>query len=359
MSVERRLNGILGQLSAAPTAAPVQNTKKPIKVVVTGAAGQIAYSILFMIGQGKMLGQDQPVELRLLDLPQAAKAVQGVLMELQDCAFPIITSIISTSDYKVAFQDVDIALLIGAKPRGPGMQRKDLLTANAAIFAGQGKALNQYASRNVKVCVVGNPANTNCMITMQNAPDLPRTCFSAMTRLDQNRAQAQISNRLGVNVSQVKNLIIWGNHSKTQYPDVNHSYISDWPAVNCATPTRAVVNDQAWLDGSFISTVQDRGAAIIAAREKSSAASAANACVDHIRDWVLGTAAGEYVSMAIPSDGSYGVPKGLIFSYPCVCKNGKFEIVQGLKIDAPSQKRIDITTQELQEEKKEAESLKQ
>jgi len=300
-----------------------------------------------------MLGKDQPIELRLLDIPPMAKAIQGIVMELQDCAYPLITTIIGTTDYRTAFQDVDIALLIGAKPRGPGMQRKDLLSANGQIFSGQGKSLNQYASRNVKIIVVGNPANTNCLILRANAPDLPDSAFSAMTRLDQNRAQAQISGRVGVNVQAVKNLIIWGNHSKTQYPDVNHAVIQNYPLTGTATPVRAAVNDNKWLDGEFITIVQDRGTAIIEARQKSSAASAASACVDHIRDWVLGTPQGQYVSMAIPSDGSYGVPKGLVFSFPVTCQNGQFTIVRGLKIDAESQKRIDISTKELLEEKKE------
>jgi len=361
MSAQRRVNAVLGQLDAskAPSTtlvaqSPVAFTKKPVKVVVTGACGNIAYAILFMVGQGKLLGNDQPIELRLLDIPAMSNAINGVLMELADCAYPVLTKIVGTTDYKTAFDQVDIALLIGAKPRGPGMQRKDLLTANGQIFAGQGKALNQYASRQVKVCVVGNPANTNALIAMQNAPDLPKTAFSAMTRLDQNRAASQLSAKLKVPVDDVKNVIIWGNHSKTQYPDVNHGFVEGFPFPSLRTPIRAAVNNNAYLDGEFLSTVQDRGAAIIKAREKSSAASAASACVDHVRDWVLGTQKGEWVSMGVYSDGkTYGVPEGLIFSFPCQCYNGQYHIVKGLPIDAASQKLIDATTKELQEEKKE------
>ena len=319
---------------------------------MTGAAGNIAYSLLWMIGQGKLLGDDQPIELRLLDIAPMEKSVGGVLMELADSAFPLITKLVGTSDYKTAFTGVEVALLVGAKPRGPGMQRKDLLTANGQIFAGQGKALNQFASRSVKVVVVGNPANTNALIAAENAPDLPKSAFTAMTRLDQNRAMAQVAQRLAVPVSQVKNVIIWGNHSKTQYPDVNHAVIAGPTAT--VTPLRAAVNDNAWLDGEFISTVQDRGAAIIAARSKSSAASAASSCVDHIHDWWVGTKPGEYVSMGVYSDGShYGVPAGVVFSFPCICKGGKWEVVKGLKVDKESQKRLDVTTKELLEEKKE------
>jgi len=272
-----------------------------------------------------------------------------VIMELQDCAYPVLSSIVGTTDYKTAFLDVDFALLIGAKPRGPGMQRKDLLSANGAIFSGQGKALNQWASRNVKVVVVGNPANTNALIAATNAPDLPKSAFTAMTRLDQNRAVSQISSKLnGAPVTEIKNTIIWGNHSKTQVPDVNHGTVK-------GKPIRAVVKDDKYLDGEFVSTVQDRGAAIIAARQKSSAASAASACVDHVRDWVKGTAPGEWVSMAVYTDGkTYGIPAGLVFSFPCVCKNGKWEIVQGLKIDERTKGLLDITTKELLEEKRDA-----
>jgi malate dehydrogenase len=331
------------------------NNKKPVKVVVTGAAGNIAYSLLFMIAQGKLLGDNQPIELRLLDIPAMSSAIKGVIMELQDGAFSVLSNIIGTTDYKTAFLDVDIALLVGAKPRGPGMQRKDLLTANAEIFRGQGSALNQYASRNVKICVVGNPANTNALIAATNAPDLPKSAFTAMTRLDQNRAQSQISNKLNIQVDKVKNIIIWGNHSKTQYPDTNHGVITDYPNAGCVVPVRSAVNDNNYLDAEFISTVQDRGAAIISARSKSSAASAASSCIDHVRNWVCGTPKGEYVSMAVYSDGNhYNVPAGIVFSFPCICSGGEWKIVDGLKIDSNSQKRFDVTIKELQEEKKEA-----
>lgn len=362
ISAHRRIEQLTSQLCASKTSKQVQAQKnhKPVKVVVTGAAGQIAYSILFMIGQGKMLGEI-PVELRLLDLPAMEKQLEGVVMELKDCAFPVLKSIIATSDYKTAFQDVDVALLIGAKPRGPGMQRSDLLSANAQIFAGQGKALDQYASRNVKVCVVGNPANTNCYIAMKNAPSLSPKCFSAMTRLDENRAKALIADKLKVNVSDVHNLVIYGNHSKTQVPCTTYTYIDmcvDTPSaeqkrMKMKVPARTCINPT-YLDSEFMNIVQDRGAAIINARGKSSAASAANACVDHVRDWWFGTPRGQFVSMAIPSDGSYGIPKDLIFSFPCVCRNGEYHIIQNLPIAADIQKRIDITTKELLEEKAEA-----
>lgn len=367
VSAERRVSSIVSQLSpssclafdSAYTSAPKSAgnyAKKPLKVCVTGAAGQIAYSLLFMVANGDMLGLDQPIELRLLDIPAASKILQGVIMELQDCAFPLVSKIVGTTDYKTAFTDVDFALLVGAKPRGPGMQRRDLLSANAAIFSGQGKAINQYAARTVKILVVGNPANTNALIAQQNAPDLPASAFTAMTRLDQNRAKAQIAARLNVPVYNVKNVIIWGNHSKTQFPDVNNGTIADYPsgAAGAFLPVRAAINDNAWLDGDFITTVQDRGAAIISAREKSSAASAARAAVEHMRDWHLGTPAGEYVSMGVVSDGSYSTPKGVIFSFPCVCKNGQWTIVQGLKIDEASRKRLTVTAEELLAEKKEA-----
>jgi len=342
-------------MQASISTQNVAFTKKPVKVVVTGAAGNIAYAILFQIGQGKVLGDDQPIELRLLDIPPMSNAIKGVIMELQDCAYPVLTKIIGTTDYKTAFENVDIALLIGAKPRGPGMQRKDLLTANGAIFAGQGKALDQWASRNVKVCVVGNPANTNALIAAQNAPGLPKSAFTAMTRLDQNRAVSQLATRLNTPVEAIKNVIIWGNHSLTQVPDVNHGVVEGVPFPSLTTPLRSAVNDHAYLDGEFMSTVQARGAAIIKAREKSSAASAASACVDHVRDWVLGTKKGEYVSMGVYSDGtSYGVPAGIVFSFPCQCYNGQWHIVKGLQIDANTQKLIDVTTKELIDEKKDA-----
>jgi malate dehydrogenase len=307
-----------------------------------------------MIAQGAMLGPNQPIELRLLEIPVAAQQLKGVIMELQDCAYPLLSSVIGTTDYKTAFEGVEIALLVGAKPRGPGMQRRDLLLANAQIFKGQGQALNQYASRKVKVLVVGNPANTNALIAQQNAPDLPASAFTAMTRLDQNRAAHQIASRLNVEVGDVSNIIIWGNHSKTQFPDVNFAFIRNSPSPRLSTPVRAAINDNTWLDGEFLTTVQDRGAAIIAVRQKSSAASAASSAVDHIRDWYLGTACGQWVSMGVVSDGSYGVPKGIVFSFPCTCKDGQWSIVQNLKWDAASKQKIEITTKELLEEKKES-----
>lgn len=279
------------------------------------------------------------------------KVLKGVEMELHDCAFPLLSKVVCTSDYKTAFQNTDVALLVGAKPRGPGMQRGDLLSQNAAIFKGQGKALNQYASRNVKVVVVGNPANTNAMIAMTNAPNIPRENFSALTRLDQNRAVAQLAMKAKVDVTQVKNVIIWGNHSKTQYPDVNHASILH---NGTKKSVREVVNDDTYLNGSFVETVQDRGAAVIAARKLSSAASAANAVVDHMHSWLLGTAPGEMTSMAVVSDGSYGAPKGVIFSFPVTCKNGKWNIVQGLKLDSFSKDKIKITSDELVDEQKAA-----
>jgi len=331
--------------------------KRPIKVLVTGAAGNIAYSIIFMIGQGQLLGPDQPVELRLLDLPVMDKAIQGLVMEVNDCAFPMLSAVVGTSDYKVAFTDVDIALLIGAKPRSGDMQRKELLTANAAIFKGQGKALNDFAARNVKVLVVGNPANTNCAITMANAPSLPRTSFTAMTRLDQNRAQSFLAARLGVSVDQVKNVVIWGNHSKTQFPDINHGLVAEYPTRGLYTPIRSAVNDDKWVQSGFLTEVQDRGAAIIQVRGKSSAASAAAAAIDHMKSWIFGTQEGEYVSMAVPSDGSYGIPKDIVYSFPCICRSGQYNIVQGLKIDDFSRSKMALTLKELEEEKKDAFSL--
>jgi len=373
MSAPRRLAQISAQLQASMqpqlSALATHSTggasstpagpsgKKAVRVVVTGAAGNIAYSILFMIGQGAMLGPDQPVELRLLDLPQMMDAVKGVEMELTDCALPLVSAIVATDDPKVAFDKCDIALLIGAKPRGPGMQRKDLLTSNAAIFAAQGKAINQYANKTVKVLVVGNPANTNAMITQINAPDIPKENFTAMTRLDQHRGVAQIANRLKVPVRNVRNVIIWGNHSKTQYPDVNHAYVTDFPKSGHTTTVRESVKDDKWLNTEFLETVQDRGAAIIAKRKLSSAASAAYAAVAHVRSWVLGTPKGEFVSMGVISDGSYGVPKGICFSYPVICSGGKWQIVQNLKLDAFSQDKIKITTEELLDEKKQALSI--
>ncbi|MFO1386021.1 MAG: malate dehydrogenase [Chitinivorax sp.] len=317
--------------------------KRPVRVAVTGAAGQIGYSLLFRIASGEMLGKDQPVILQLLDIPQSMAAVQGVVMELEDCAFPLVQGIITTDDPMVAFKDVDVALLVGARPRGPGMERKDLLEANGAIFTAQGKALNAVASRDVKVLVVGNPANTNAYIAMKNAPDLNPANFTAMMRLDHNRAKSQIAAKLGKPVSSVTKMTVWGNHSATQYPDLNRAEVE-------GKGVWGQINDQAWLEGDFIPTVQQRGAAIIKARGLSSAASAANAAIEHIRDWVLGTQEGDWVTMGIPSDGSYGIPAGTMYGFPVTCKDGKYTIVQGIEISEFSRTRMDATLKELQEE---------
>jgi len=318
--------------------------KKPMRVAVTGAAGQIGYSLLFRIASGEMLGRDQPVILQLLEIPdeKAQKALKGVMMELDDCAFPLLQSMIPASDPKVAFKDVDVALLVGARPRGPGMERKDLLEANGAIFVPQGKALDEVASRDVKVLVVGNPANTNSLIAMKNAPSLKPSQFTAMMRLDHNRAMTQVAQKTGKPVTSVKKMSIWGNHSATQYPDVFHAEVDGQNAAK-------LINDQAWIEGTFIPTVQKRGAAIIEARGLSSAASAANAAIDHVRDWVLGTS--EWVSMGIPSDGSYGIPEGLMFGFPCTCSGGKFTIVKGLDHNDFAKGKIAATQKELQEER--------
>jgi len=327
---------------------------KPVKVVVTGAAGNIAYAILFGIGRGKLLGENTPIDLVLLDIPPMADKLNGVVMELNDCAFPLLSNITATTDYQVGFTGVEIALLIGAKPRGPGMVRADLLKSNAKIFEGQGKALEEYASRNVKVCVVGNPANTNALITMKNAPSIPKENFTAMTRLDQNRAASQLATRLNVSVSDVRNVIIWGNHSKTQYPDINHAYVSNYPRKNLQTSVRSAVKNDNWVENEFVPTVQQRGAAIIKARGASSAASAASACLDHVRDWMLGTQQGEIVSMGVVSDGSYGVPKDIIYSFPVTCSNGNYQIVTDLPVDDRSRQLMDATAKELLEERQSA-----
>ena len=320
--------------------------KTPMRVAVTGAAGQIGYSLLFRIASGEMLGPDQPVILQMLEIAdeKAQKALQGVMMELEDCAFPLLAGMIPASDPMVAFKDADIALLVGARPRGPGMERKDLLEANGKIFAPQGQAINKVASRKVKVLVVGNPANTNALIAMKNAPDLKPSQFTAMVRLDHNRALGQLAVKTGKPVTALKKMTIWGNHSSTQYPDVFQLEADGkklWPAIN----------DQEWLEKSFIPVVQQRGAAIITARGLSSAASAANAAICHIRDWVNGTPAGDWVSMGVPSDGSYGIPEGVIYGYPCTCVNGEYKIVQGLDINAFSRARMDASHKELGEER--------
>ena len=318
-------------------------SKKPMRVAVTGAAGQIGYSLLFRIAAGEMLGSDQPVILQLVDIPPAMKAVSGVMMELDDCAFPTLAGMEATDNPAVGFKDADVALLVGARPRGKGMLRKDLLEANGAIFTGQGKALSDAASRGVKVLVVGNPANTNAYIAMKNAPDLDRSCFTAMVRLDQNRAISQVAAKTARDVADIKRITIWGNHSATQYPDLFNAEID-------GKSIAATIGDQAWIENDFIPTVQQRGKEIIEARGLSSAASAASAAIDHIRDWHFGTPNGDWASMAVPSDGSYGVPEGLIYGFPCTCSSGRWSIVQGLDINDFSRARMDATAAELQEE---------
>lgn len=323
--------------------------KTPVRVTVTGAAGQISYSLLFRIAAGDMLGKDQPVILQLLEITPALNALKGVAMELDDCAFPLLAGIVTTDDPNVAFKDTDYALLVGARPRGPGMERKDLLEANAAIFSVQGKAINDHASRQVKVLVVGNPANTNALIAQRNAPDIDPRQFTAMTRLDHNRALSQLGEKLGVSINDINKITIWGNHSSTQYPDLFHAVVKGEVAINKV--------ERDWYETSYIPTVQQRGAAIIAARGASSAASAANAAICHIRDWALGTADGDWVSMGVYSDGSYGIEEGLIYSFPCTCTNGQWSIVQGLDIDAFSRARMTATEKELQEERDAVKSL--
>ena len=318
--------------------------KTPVRVAVTGAAGQIGYSLLFRIASGQMLGADQPVILQLLDITPAMDALKGVAMELEDCAFPLLQGIVRSDDPNEAFADINYGLLVGARPRSKGMERKDLLEANGAIFTVQGKAISDNAAKDVRILVVGNPANTNALIAMNNAPDVPNERFTAMTRLDHNRAIAQLAAKTGAAVPEITKMTIWGNHSATQYPDLFHAEVKGQNAA-------ALVNDQAWLETEFIPTVQQRGAAIIEARGLSSAASAANAAIDHMRTWALGTDTGDWVSMAIPSDGSYGVAEGLISSFPVTCANGKYEIVQGLDIDDFSRARIDASVSELAEER--------
>jgi malate dehydrogenase len=317
--------------------------KAPVRVAVTGAAGQISYSLLFRIAAGEMLGPDQPVILQMLEITPALEALNGVAMELDDCAFPLLAGMVQTDDPNVAFKDADYALLVGARPRGPGMERKDLLEANAAIFSVQGKAINDNASRNIKVLVVGNPANTNALIAQRNAPDLNPRQFTAMTRLDHNRALSQLAQKTGTTVNDVTRMTIWGNHSSTQYPDIHHSSVKGQTGVDLV--------DQDWYETTFIPDVQQRGAAIIKARGASSAASAANAAIGHMRSWALGTAEGDWVSMGIYSDGSYGIAQGLIYSFPCVCKNGDWEIVQGLAVNDFSRTRMKASEDELLEER--------
>lgn len=318
--------------------------KQPVRVAVTGAAGQIGYSLLFRIASGEMLGKDQPVILQLLELTPALQALRGVAMELQDCAFPLLHGITQSDDPMVAFKDADYALLVGARPRSKGMERKDLLEANAQIFTVQGKALNAVASRNVKVVIVGNPANTNALITAMSAPDLPAANITALMRLDHNRALGQVADKTGIHTSKLNKMIVWGNHSVTQYPDISCLEANGakvWPTIN----------DQAWLADNFIPTVAKRGAAIIEARGFSSAASAANAAIEHMRDWALGTPAGDWTTMGIPSDGSYGIPEGVVYGFPVTCSNGTYSIVQGLEVSDFSRERMTATYTELLEER--------
>ncbi len=316
--------------------------KTPVSVTVTGAAGQIGYSLLFRIANGDMLGNDQPVILRLLEMPQAMPALEGVAMELDDCAFPLLTKIEMTEDPNIAFQEADIALLVGARPRGKGMERKDLLEANGKIFTIQGKAINDFAKTSVKVLAVGNPANTNAYITMKSAPNIPSQNFTAMMRLDHNRALSKLAEKTGASVTEIENLVVWGNHSPTMYPDYRFCKIR-------GAPGPQVVDDENWYINTFMPEVGKRGAAIISARGLSSAASAANAAIDHMRDWVLGSDK-KWVTMGVPSNGEYGIPNGIIFGFPCVCENGDYQIVNGLKIDSFSQSRINITLKELEDE---------
>jgi malate dehydrogenase len=325
--------------------------KRPMRVAVTGAAGQIGYALLFRIAAGEMLGHDQPIILQLLEIPdeKAQKALEGVIMELDDCAFPLLHSIVATADPKVAFKEADVALLVGARPRGPGMERKDLLEANGKIFAPQGQALSELASRDVRVLVVGNPANTNCLICMKNAPELKPENFTAMMRLDHNRALTQLAQKVNTPVADVRKMTVWGNHSATQYPDLFQAEAGGkkvWP----------LINDQNWLEKTFIPTIQKRGAAIIDARGLSSAASAANAAIRHVHDWVFGTPAGDWVSMGIPSDGSYDIPEGIIYGYPVTCRDGRYEIVKGIELSDFSKARMQATLKELHEER---DSIKQ
>ena len=316
----------------------------PVRVAVTGAAGQIGYSLVFRIASGAMLGPDQPVILQLLEIPPAMGALDGVAMELDDCAFPLLAGLELSDDPDTAFGAANVALLVGSRPRTKGMERQDLLEANGAIFTGQGRSLNDHAADDLRVLVVGNPANTNCLIAMNSAPDVPGERFTAMMRLDHNRALTQVAQKLGTSINDVSRMTIWGNHSATQYPDLVHCEVPGGTAAG-------VIGDQAWLEGDFIPTVQQRGAAIIEARGASSAASAANAAIDHVHDWVTGTPDGDWVSMGVPSDGIYGVPEGLLCGFPVTCADGNYEIVQGLEIDDFSRARIDASVAELVSER--------
>lgn len=319
------------------------STKTPVRVTVTGAAGQIGYSLLYRIASGEMLGKDQPVILQLLEVTPAMQALKGVMMELEDCAFPLLKEIVGTDDAKVAFKDAEIALLVGARPRSKGMERKDLLEANAQIFTAQGKAMNEVANKNVRVLVVGNPANTNAYIAMKSAPNLNAKNFTAMMRLDHNRALSQLASKTKTAVGDIQKLVVWGNHSPTMYPDYRFADVN-------GKAMKALVNDETWYKETFIPTVGKRGAAIIEARGLSSAASAANAAIDHIRDWWMGTQ-GKWVTMGVPSDGSYGIPQGIIYGFPCTCENKEYKIVQGLEIDTFSKEKMDFTLKELTEER--------
>jgi malate dehydrogenase len=325
-------------------------TDSPVRVAVTGAAGQIGYAILFRIASGQLLGADTPVHLSLLEIPDALKAVEGTAMEIDDCAFPLVAGVDISDDPNKAFDGASVALLIGARPRTKGMERSDLLEANGGIFKPQGQALNDHAASDIKVLVVGNPANTNCLIAKSHAPDIPAERFTSMMRLDHNRAIAQLAAKAGAKVSDITNMTVWGNHSPTQYPDIFNAKVKGQPAAE-------TVNDQEWLESDFIPTVQKRGAAVIDARGASSAASAANAAVDHVHDWVLGTPDGDWVSMGIPSDGSYGVEEGLIFGFPVTCAGGSYQVVQGLDVNDFSQSRLDVTVNELKDERETVKQL--
>jgi malate dehydrogenase len=324
--------------------------KQPVRVAVTGAAGQIGYSLLFRIAAGEMLGRDQPVILQLLEITPALPALKGVVMELEDCAFPLLHGVVTSDDPKIAFRDAEIALLVGARPRSKGMERKDLLEANAQIFSVQGRALDEVASRTVRVLVVGNPANTNALIAMKSARGLDPRRFTAMMRLDHNRSLSQLGAKLGKPVAAIRKMVVWGNHSATQYPDLFHAELDGqkvWP----------MINDQAWLEGVFIPTIQKRGAVIIEARGASSAASAANAAIDHVQGWVLGTREGDWVSMGVAADGAYAIAEGVVYGYPVTCRNGEYHIVQGLPISEFSRARMDATLKELHEERDAVKSL--
>lgn len=323
--------------------------KSPVRITITGAAGQIGYQLAFRIASGQMLGADQPVILQLLEIPPALPALEGVVMELSDCAFDTLAGMVATDDPNVAFKDSDYALLVGARPRGPGMERKELLEANAQIFSVQGKAINDHASSEIRVLVVGNPANTNALIASANAPDIDKSQFTAMTRLDHNRAMAQLAEKTDCQVTDIRQMTIWGNHSATQYPDIHHASVAGKAATELV--------DEAWLADDFIPTVQQRGAAIINARGASSAASAASAAIDHMHDWALGTPADDWVSMAIPADGSYSIAEGIVYSYPVRCVAGNYEIVQGLDVSAFSRERMEATETELRKERAAIESL--